>query len=163
MKSLILDRLPPLPYELAPNGAEDKYWLTRDVTFRWRNPPGWISAMFAGGGFFICPEGCLRFERDPDGTPVLALTVRAHFCFAVSAAPDFARALAAACLHDFLYKHSAEIAAFFGVGVRTVLAIADHWFLAQMRASGFLLKEAYFCGVRLFGHWFHSLFSKELS
>lgn len=160
MKSLLLDRLPPLPYEQAPDGAEDKYWLTRDVTFRWRKPPSWVVKAFASGGYFICAEGCLRLERDPDGAAVLVLTVRRHFCFAVSVAPNFIRALAAACLHDWIYKHSKEIAAFFGLDARTVLAIADHWFLAQMRASGFMLKRTYFCAVRLFGYWFNSLFAK---
>lgn len=161
MKSPDLNKLPPLPYELAPDGAEDSYWLTRDVTFRWRNPPKWCVRVFATGGHFINIEGHLRLERDPDGTPVLVLIVRRGFCFAVSVAPNFTRALAAACLHDWIYKHADEMefSAAFQVSSRTLLAIADHWFLAQMRASGFLLKRTYFCAVRLFGYGFHCLFN----
>lgn len=154
-------QLPDLPYERAPDGAEDKYRLTREVTFRWRGPGSWIVNALAGKGFFICPEGCLRLGYEADGTPVLLLTVVRHFCFSVSVAPDFYRALAGACLHDFIYKHSRAIAAVFGLKVRTVLHIADRWFLAQMRASGFGLKRTYFCFVRVFGYSFNRLFSKS--
>lgn len=148
--------LPDLPYERAPHGSEDKYRLTRDVTFRWRKPPKWVCRALAGKSF-LCLEGWLRLSSDPDGVPVLLLSVFAGFCFAVSVAPNFGRALAAACLHDFIYKYAARIAAVFGLKVRTVLHLADHWFLAQMRASGFLLKRSYFLGVRMCGYWFSRL------
>jgi hypothetical protein len=148
--------LPDLPYERAPHGSEDKYRLTRYVTFRWRNPPKWTRRALAGKPV-LCPEGLLRLSSDPEGAPVLLLSVFAGFCFAVSVAPNFARALAAACLHDFLYKYAALIAAVCGLKVRSVLHIADHWFLAQMRASGFLLKRSYFIGVRMCGYWFSRL------
>lgn len=151
--------LPPLPYERAPRGAEDKWWLTRDTTFRWRSPPRWAVKMFAAAPRFERPEGFLRGGHDPDGVPVLSLTVRRGFHFAVSAAPDFGRALAAACLHDWIYKYARELAAYYSQPRRRVLRLADHWFLAQMRASGFLLKRSYFCAVRVFGHAFNSLFS----
>jgi hypothetical protein len=153
------DTLPPLPYERAPEGAEDKWRLTRDVTFRWSRPPKWILKSLSGGGLFLCDEGILHLRLDPDGTIALLLTVYAGFCFSVSVAPDFARALAAACLHDWLYKHAEAWAANCGISVRKALHIADHWFLAQMRASGFLLKRTYFCAVRIFGYAFNSLFS----
>ena len=117
--------------------------------------------MFAGGARFHCADGVLRLAHDPDGVPVIALTVFAWFCFSVSCAPDFGRALAGACLHDFLYKYAAQIAASLNVSRRSVLRLADHWFLAQMRASGFLLKRTYFCAVRVFGHAFNSLFSRS--
>jgi hypothetical protein len=160
MTASTTDTLPPLPYERAPQGDEDTYRLTRDVAFRWSNPPAWVVRSFAGGRF-DCAEGCLRPARDPDGAPALVLTARRHFCFAVSVAPSFPRALAAACAHDFIYKYADSIGASFYCPCSKVLHVADHWFLAQMRASGFLLARTYFCAVRIFGYAFRTLSQKD--
>jgi hypothetical protein len=156
MKSPPLD-LPPLPYERAPDGAPDRYRLTRDTAFRWRGPPARVVGAFAVGETFACTDGWLRAGRDPDGAPVLALTVRRGFHFSVTAAPDFPRALAAACAHDWLYAHARDASGFFGMSRRRFLHAADHWFLAQMRASGFLLRRTYFVAARVFGYWFNTL------
>ncbi len=146
----------PLPYERAAEGAEDKYRLTLDTTFYWHRPPRWVARLIGHSGF-VCGDGWLRLIVEGDGSALLALTVFAGFHFAVSVAPSFARALAGACLHDFLYKHAAQIAAHYGCTIRKVLHLADHWFLAQMRASGFALKRTYFAAVRLLGYPFNRL------
>lgn len=146
----------PLPYARAPHGAEDKYYLTTDTTFYWHRPPRWVARLIGHSGF-ICGEGWLRLIVPGDGSALLALTVFAGFHFAVSAAPNFTRALAGACLHDFLYKHADAIAAHYSTSVRRVLHLADHWFLAQMRASGFALKRTYFAAVRILGYPFNRL------
>jgi len=42
-----------------------------------------------------------------------------------------------------------------------VLRLFDHWFLAQMTASQFLLRRTYFAAVRTFGYAFNSLFRSK--
>lgn len=151
--------VPQIAYELAPPGSPDKFRLTADAHFKWVGCPRWI--------WDIVSVRCVRLDTGyivaymEEGRRVLHACIFAGFYFAVSVAPSFKRALGAACLHDWIYANAAALAAAWGASVRTVLHIADHFFLALMRASGFLLARSYFCGVRMFGYWFHSLFSKE--
>jgi len=91
----------------------------------------------------------------------VSLSLSPGWCFDVSAAPSFKRARPAAAVHDWIYLHAAALAALAGVSVRRVLHVADRWFLAQMRAEGFLLARTYFIGVRIFGYWFWRLFSRH--
>jgi hypothetical protein len=79
----------------------------------------------------------------------------------VSVAPNFARALAAACVHDWIYANVKALALAWGCTARRVLHLADHWFLSQMWSSGFGLKRTYFCFVRIFGYGFNRLFNKD--
>ncbi len=137
-----------MPYVRTPGGA-DRWALADDVWFHWASPPDWAFAMPCR--MAALSDGTLM--RDDRCVPrMLSLCVLAGFHFSVSIAPDFPRAMPAACLHDWIYSHADELAALWGCRVRDVLALADHWFLAQMRAEGFLLKRTYYAFVRLFGY-----------
>jgi hypothetical protein len=125
------------------------------LTFRWREPPAWVWDLFVMP--WACENGMVRRGWDSDGAKAVWVTVTAGYHFSVSVAPDFRRALAAACPHDWLYEYSGDIARAEGATARTVMHAADHWFLAQMRGSGFRLARTYFLGVRIFGYWFHQL------
>ena len=141
-------------YAKAPKGAPDNYVLTSPVRFTWSDPPGWALALLgartviAGGGALSAVDG------EP---PRIMLDIAAGHHFDVSVAPSFKRAMAGACLHDFLYEHSKEISRALGCTARDVLALADSWFLSQMHADGFLLKRTYYAAARTFGYAFHRL------
>ena len=143
-------------YEKAPRGAPDKFVLTREVRFRWADPPG--RALALAGGRSVSVKGGTLSHSDTV-PPCLFLDVGAGFHFAITVAPSFRRSLAAACLHDFLYLHSGEIAGRLGCSARDVLYLADSWFLSQMHADGFLLKRTYYAAVRTFGYAFRRIFS----
>lgn len=144
----------PFPMERAPASAPDRWRLTRPVLFVWRRPPAWVTHSLPTSARLSW--GRLRVA---DGTVTLRL--RRGWCFDVSAVPSFRRARPAAAVHDWIYAHAVQLAALAGVNVRTVLHVADRWFLAQMSASGFLLARTYFVGVRVFGYWFWRLFSSH--
>jgi len=151
-----------LPYVKAGKGAEDKYKLTSSVCFKWVQPPKWVLELCQKDPF-VCDEGCLCQVEDTnlegEVTPKIILIIYSGFHFAVSVAPNFKRALAGACLHDFIYKYKKDIATWMEASIKQVLRFADYWFLVQLKASGFLLKRTYFYGVRCFGYWFTSLFT----
>ncbi len=149
---------PKFPYEKSPSGAPDRYRLKRRVKFAWRNPPPWVALALSKWTCFR--DGSISFEAPSN---CLQMTVEEGFYFDVSVAPSFPRAMAAACLHDWLYSHADEIASLNGSTRRHVLHCADHWFLAQMSASGFLLARTYFIAVRIFGYWFTTLKQKFLN
>ena len=141
----------PFPIDRAPSSAPDRLRLTRDVRFVWRRPPAWVCQSLPRSAKLYC--GRLRVS---DG--MVSLSLRPGWCFDVSVVPSFRRAIPAAAVHDWIYRHAEKLAALAGVSVRRVLHVADRWFLAQMRASGFLLARTYFIGVRVFGYWFWRLF-----
>jgi hypothetical protein len=145
-------------YVKAPAGSPDTYVTTRKVTFAWKNPPSWIYAIIAKadytdihGSIYAAPHAA---------EPTLICCVASGFYFDVSVIGGNAKTLPAALPHDRIYGAAAHIAAFYGISRRTVLHMADHWFLATMRMSGWALKRTYFCAVRMFGYGFNSLFSK---
>ena len=144
----------PFPMELAPASAPDRWRLTRPVRFVWRRPPAWVLRSLPA--YASLSWGCLRVSGG-----MVTLRISRGWCFDVSAVPSFRRALPAAAVHDWIYAHAVQLAALAGVNVRTVLHVADRWFLAQMSASGFLLARTYFVGVRVFGYWFWRLFSSH--
>lgn len=147
-----------LSYEVAPPNSPDKFRLTADSHFKWTGCPRWI--------WNIVASRCIRLDTGyvvaymAEGKRVLHACIFKGFYFAISVAPSFLRSLPAACLHDWIYANAAALAAAWGCSVRTVLCIADHWFLALMRATGFLLKRTYFCAVRICGYAFNVLFGK---
>jgi len=145
-----------LPYELAPSGSPDKYVLTKDVFFKWKNPPDWIMKVFMSGyRDCIIAKGYLWRSHEFNG---MVCKINAGHFFSVSVAPDTEKTMGGSCLHDFLYENAAEFAKFYGISVRLFLHIADHWFLANLRASDFLFARTYFIGVRAFGYGFNRLF-----
>lgn len=152
-----MKKLNEIAYEVCPPGSPDKFRLTEDAVFKWTGCPRWIweivteNLAVTGGGYVI---GYRNTKKQME----LAAKVPKGFYFAVSVAPNFRRARGGACLHDFMYENAAFLAEIWDVPRRTVLHIADHWFLANMRAADFLLKRTYFVGVRVFGFWFNSLF-----
>lgn len=152
----------PFPYELAPAGSEDKFRLTRDVTFTWKKCPKWVYDALNADGIqsFLCWQGLIQLAFD-DLEYTVRLRIFKGFCFSVSVAPDFESTHPGSCQHDFIYKHADAIAAHYGISVRTVLHIADHWFLANLRAADFLCARTYFIGVRAFGYSFNRLFKKD--
>jgi hypothetical protein len=151
----------PFPYEKAPAGSEDKFMLSRDVTYTWKKCPKWIyDALSKKEQSFVCEEGVI-FPVLHSTVYELCLKIWKGFCFSVSVAPDFEGTMSGSSLHDFGYKHADEIAAFYGIPVRTVLHIMDHWFLANMRASDFLCARTYFLAVRALGYSFNRLFKKD--
>lgn len=153
-----MQNTPPLAYEPAPFGSPDRFRLTADTHFTWHACPArfWDLAqrrclMLDDGGY------CVAFASG-DRKLELQVRVPAGFFFAVSVAPNFKRALPAALLHDYLYSHADELASAWGCPRREVLRLADHWFLALMRFSGFFFKRTYFIYVRIFGYAFNTLF-----
>ncbi|MBM3120337.1 MAG: hypothetical protein FJ006_12490 [Chloroflexi bacterium] len=144
-----------LPYVRAERGAEDKYRLTKSVTFTWTKAPKWAQDLCKDFPF-VCDEGCLCRVEDK-GVSKIVLVIYTGFHFAVSVAPNFKRALAGACLHDFIYKYKDGIAEWMETSIKHTLKFADYWFLSQMKASGFLLKRTYFYAVRYLGYWFSTL------
>lgn len=146
-----------LQYERAPAGSPDKYRLTEDAHFVWTDCPKWIWELLAGNGAVRLDGGYVVAYVTHGGKRELQACIFRGFYFAISVAPSFAASLPAACLHDWLYANADALAAKWGCPVRTVLHIADHWFLANMRATGFFLKRTYFSAVRMLGYFFNRL------
>jgi hypothetical protein len=147
-----------LKYEAAPPGSPDKYRLTEDAHFFWENCPRWIYEIVRRKAVRLDSGYVAAFMQD--GKRIVSACVFKGFYFAISVARSFPRALPAGCLHDWIYANAAALAAAWGCSVRTVLHIADHWFLALMRATGFLLKRSYFIAVRMLGYTFNRLFAR---
>lgn len=151
--------LKPFSYEPAPPGSPDKFRLTADFVTSWRNPPPWV--------FRLVSRRCIRVDTgyvvayaDGKDRHVQACIFRG-FYFAVSVAPNFERARGPSVLHDWLYANSEILASRWSCQPADVLHLADHWFLALMRFTGFLFKRSYFCGVRVFGRWFRALTGRQ--
>ncbi len=146
-------KVPALPYEKAPGGSPDKYRTTRTVVFYWTKPPAKYWDMVK------CPvetaDGAIWRELSPEGDKRICLLVNAGFFFAISVAPSFPRAMAGGCAHDFIYKWVSTLAIAWGVQMKQVLELADHWFLALMRYTKFWLKSTYFTAVRAIGYPFN--------
>lgn len=142
-----------LKYELAPPGSPDKYRLTENAVFNWVGVPKGLYNLVKRG--VKVRDGYIQPYLDKQGRRCLCAVVNAGFYFAVSVAPSFRRALGAACLHDFIYANVEHFAIGWDCLMREVLHLADHWFLANMRAAGFFLKRSYFIGVRTFGYAFN--------
>lgn len=144
----------PFPMEHIQDGQPDGWRLTRPVRFVWHRPPQWVIES-------LPKSARLPWGRLTTSTDRVTLRLRRGWRFDVSVVPSFRRAMPAAAVHDWIYRHAVRLAALAGVSVRRVLHIADRWFLAQMSASGFLLARTYFVGVRVFGYWFWQLFSNR--
>ena len=146
-------------YEAASEGSEDTYVTTRDVTFSWVNPPKWIYDIIAKADFYH-HHGSIYAARKA-AEPTLICCVKREFYFDISVIGGNAKTLPAALPHDLIYSLAKAMSAAYGVSRRTILHIGDHWFLATLRMSGWLLPRTYFFAVRAFGYTFNSLFSKE--
>lgn len=152
-------KLPNDWYEKAPAGSPDTYVTTRKVTFSWTNPPTWIYEIIAKadytdayGSIYAAPHAAV---------PTLICCIDKGFFFDVSVVGGTIRSLPGALPHDRIYAAATAIAKFYGISRRKVLHIADHWFLATLRMSGFIFKRTYFTFVRTFGYAFNSMLSKD--
>lgn len=148
-----------LSYEAAPPGSPDKFRLTEDAHSVWSGVPRWIWEIVVRKAVRLDTGYVVAYLCE--GKRELHACIFRGFYFAISVAPSFRRSLPAAVFHDWLYANAASLAAAWGCPRRTVLHLADHWFLALMRASGFLLKRTYFCAVRICGFAFNSLFGQS--
>lgn len=147
-------------YEKAPPGSPDNYVTTRMVTQRWANPPKWIYAIISAKTPFLCKTFSLG--ADPDAIePTLVMRMFAGIFFDVSVIGGNSKTLPAALPHDSLYAMVKELAAYYGQSIRTILHIADHWFLATMRMTGWTFSRSYFAAVRMFGYQFNRLGQKN--
>jgi hypothetical protein len=152
-------KLPNDWYEKAPAGSPDTYVTTRKVTFSWANPPAWIHEIIAKadysdafGSIYAAPHAAV---------PTLICCIDKGFFFDVSVIGGTKRSLVGGLPHDRIYAAASAIAEFYGISRRKVLHIADHWFLAALRMSGFKFKRTYFIAVRTLGYAFNSMFSKD--
>ena len=142
-------------YEIAPSGSPDNYVTTCKVRFSWRNPPAWIYAIMSKADYY---HDYGSFYADPNAAePTLICCVAPGFYFDVSVIGGNAKTLPGALPHDLIYSLADAMANFYGVSVRTILHIADHWFLATLRMTGWAFKRTYFCAVRAFGYEFNRL------
>lgn len=146
-----------IAYEVCPPGAPDKFRLTADAVFLWEGCPEWIFKIVTDHLASV-DRGYIVGYREAERGRVVCARVPAGYYFAVSVAPNFRAARPAACLHDWIYEHSALLSEIWRVPSRVVLHIADRWFLANLRAADFLLARTYFVAVRVFGYGFHTLF-----
>lgn len=142
-------------YIKAAPGSPDTYVTMRKVTFSWVNPPKWIYDIIARidytdehGSIYADPHAAV---------PTLICCISVGFYFDVSVVGGNSKTLPGALPHDRIYEASEKIAAFYNIPVRTVLHIADHWFLATLRMSKWLLPRTYFLAVRTFGYAFNSM------
>jgi hypothetical protein len=124
------------------------------VTFKWNDAPDWIKKAI-GSSVYTDSTGSLW--QDPAAN--LWCRIRKGFFFDVSVIGGNEKTLPAALPHDWMYAHVKDLAAQFGVSRRTMLHIADHWFLATLRMSGWIFPRTYFIAVRSLGYAFNSLFS----
>lgn len=142
-------------YVTAPAGSPDTYVTTRDVTFSWVNPPKWIYDIIEKADFYH-EYGSIYAARKA-AVPTLICCVKKGFFFNVSVVGGTAKSLVGALPHDLIYSLAKTMASVYGVSRRTICHIADHWFLAALRMSKWLLPRSYFCAVRMFGYAFNSL------
>jgi hypothetical protein len=142
-------------YERAAPGSPDKFAVTRGMTFTWHNCPRWIYRLAKCRVEF--QDGAVEAQIDDAGKTSIVCELKVGFFFAVSVAPNFAGALPAAAVHDFIYAHVDIIAAAWRCSAWRVLMLADHWFLANMRKAQFGLRGAYYVGVRAFGFFYNRL------
>lgn len=145
-------------YIKAPAGSPDTYVTTSKVTYSWRNPPKWIYDILSKddytdiyGSIYAAPHAA---------EPTLICCIAAGYYFDVSVIGGNSKTLPGALPHDRMYQAAAHIAKFYGVSRRDILHIADHWFLATLRMSGWTFKRSYFAAVRMFGYGFNTLFAK---
>lgn len=143
-------------YIKAPPGSPDTYVTTRTVEFQWMGAPDWIKKII-GSGVYSDSTGSLW--QDPVGN--LWCRIRKGFYFDVSVIGGNKKTLPAALPHDWMYAHVIDLSAQFGISRRKMLHIADHWFLATLRMSGWMFPRTYFLAVRTFGYAFNSMFSKD--
>lgn len=142
-------------YKKAPEGSPDNYVTTRDVTFSWVDPPSWIYEIISRADYSD-RYGSIYAARKA-AVPTLICCIAAGFYFDVSVIGGNKKTLPAALPHDRIYAASQAVAALLGITQRTVLHIADHWFLATLRMSGWRFARTYFIAVRMFGYMFHRL------
>ncbi len=147
--------VPFLSYEKSPAGSPDNFVLTAHALFAWEDPPQWVWEIVSRRAV-VLETGHVSTHIDGMRRTV-ALCVYKGFFFGVSVAPDAPAVTPDSALHDWIYANSAALAAAWGCSEADVLAVADHWFLALMRFSGFGFKRVYYLGVRLFGRAFHSI------
>jgi len=143
-------------YEKAPPGSPDNYVTTRMVTQRWANPPKWIYRIIASCAPFFCLNFSLSVDHDAI-EPTLIMRMFPGIFFDVSVIGGNSKTLPAALPHDSFYAHVDALAKHYGISVREMLHIADHWFLATMRMSGWTFSRSYFAAVRFFGYQFNRL------
>lgn len=143
-------------YTKAPPGSPDTYVTTRKVTFSWTNPPKWIYDIISKtdysdeyGSIYAAPHAAV---------PTLICCIVEKFYFDVSVIGGNPKTLQGALPHDRIYKAAMAIALFYGISVRKVLHIADHWFLACLRMAAWRFARSYFIAVRTFGYGFTTLF-----
>lgn len=139
-------------YVKAPPGSPDTYVTTRSVEFKWVNAPEWIKEVLSRG-IYTDSTGCLFCGHGG----VLLCRIRKGFYFDVSLVGGNEKTLPAALPHDWMYVNANALSNYFEISRREMLHIADHWFLAALRMSKWLLPRTYFLAVRTFGYAFNSL------
>ena len=147
--------VPSLQYEPAPTDAPDRFRLSADTTFYWRDVPArfWDLASKP----VETDSGCLQRTTNDQGQLELLLLIRAGYHASISVAPDSPRATPGAFPHDWIYEHGELIASAWDCPLRDVLALADWWFFALLTFTGFFFRRTYFTCLRLFGYQFHRL------
>ena len=148
-------------YIKAPPGSPDTYTNTRKVTFAWANHPKWIYDIISKADY--SDEVGSIYAAPHAAVPTLICCISPGFFFSVSVVGSNSKTLPGALPHDRIYGAAEKIAAFYGISVRTILHIADHWFLATLRMSKWLFPRTYFIAVRSFGYAFHKLMSSNKS
>ena len=143
-------------YVKAPAGSPDTYVTTRKVTFSWKNPPKWIYDIISKADY--SDEYGSIYAAPNAAEPTLICCISPGFYFDVSVIGGNSKTLQGALPHDRIYKSATAIARFYGISVRKVLHIADHWFLACLRMAKWMFSRSYFIAVRTFGYGFSSLF-----
>lgn len=143
-------------YIKAPACSPDTYVTTRTVEFKWSNAPDWITDVIRGS---VYSDSTGSLWQEPTGD--LWCRIRKGFFFDVSFVGGNKKTLPAALPHDWMYAHVADLSAHFGISRREMLHIADHWFLATLRMSGWIFPRTFFIAVRSLGYAFNSMFSKD--
>lgn len=142
-------------YERAPSGSPDNYVTVRKVQFAWKNPPKWIYDIISRGAFYH-KHGSI-YAAPQAAEPTLICCVDVGYYFDVSIVGGNEKTLPAALPHDLIYELADAMATFYGVSVRTILHIGDHWFLATLRMTGWFWRRSFFIAVRTFGYEFNRL------
>jgi hypothetical protein len=143
-------------YVKAPAGSPDTYVSSRKTTFSWTNPPTWIWGILSKVDY-IDKFGSIYAAPHAD-VPTLICCIDKGYFFDVSVIGGNPKTLQGALPHDRFYQSADAIAKFYGISVRKVLHIADHWFRACLRMADWRFARTYFIAVRTFGYGFSSLF-----
>gem|GEM_PF-2676073 len=143
------------PYERAPSNAKDIFWTTDYATIYWTNPPDW--AWQSVRSSVRTEDGVIWRESTMAGECRICVCLDPHFAFSVSVAPDVPSATVPSSVHDWIYGHADKLSVAWCCSIKSVLRLADHWFLALMRTTRFPFKRTYFLGVSLFGYAFNRL------